>query len=131
MRYHYAIFSLLLLIPFVPDAFAQERPEFCFEDSSDMCGLISNNAADIFGAVLTPLDSQVPGFALVILWGGIMGIIWFKTENIMLLGIVGVIVSATITGFDQDALGIGMLLLGVSIGILTFQLIRQRVSVFS
>lgn len=122
---------VLLCISSTSFAFAQERPTFCYEDVTDMCGLISDDPADIFGAVMTPLESQVPGFSLVILWGGLLGIIWFKTENIMLLGIVGVAVSATITELSETAQGIGMLLLGVSIGILMFQLIRQRVSVFS
>ena len=122
------LFAVSMII--VPTAHAQ-RAELCFEDVNDMCGLISDDPADIFGAILVPLESQVPGFALVILWGGILGIIWFKTENIMLLGIVGLVVSVTITGLSDEAQGIGMLLLGVSIGILSFQLIRQRVSVFS
>ena len=114
----------------VMPAYAQ-RPTLCFENPDDMCGLLSGNPADVFGALLTPLDSQIEGFALVILWGGILGAIWFKTENIMLMGVAGVLISATITGLDSDALGIGMLMLGVSFGILIFQLIRQRPAIFS
>lgn len=121
---------LLLLFP-IPMAFADERPALCYEDATDMCGLLSGNPADFFEATLAPLDAQVSGYGLMILWGGILAMIWFKTENIMLLGIVGIIVAATITGLSDQAKGIGMLLLAVSIGILLFQMIRQRVALFS
>lgn len=86
------------------------------------------------GAVRTPIDSQLPGFSLVIIWGGLIGIIWFKTENIMLMSIVGIIVASTITiggtGISQQAIQIGYMLVGVSFGILVFQLIRQRITLF-
>lgn len=122
---------LVLLSLSFPLAFADERPALCYEDASDMCGLLSGDPADMFAATLAPLDAQVAGYGLMILWGGILAMLWFKTENIMLIGIVGIIVAATITGFSQDAKGIGMLLLSISMGILLFQMIRQRVSLFS
>lgn len=115
----------------MPLAFADERPALCYEDASDMCGLLSGDPGDFFAATLAPLDTQVAGYGLMILWGGILAMLWFKTENIMLIGVVGVIVAATITGFSEDAKGIGMALLAVSIGILMFQMIRQRISLFS
>lgn len=118
---------VFLIIPMVP-AFAQN---YCWEDEDDMCGLKSNNPRNVFGSVLRPLESQLSGFALVIFWGGILGVIWLKTENIMILGIVGIMVSATITGLSSTAQGIGMLLLAISIGILLFQLIRQRIALIS
>lgn len=122
---------LILLFFSIPFAYADERPALCYEDASDMCGLLSGNPADFFSATLAPLDAQVAGYGLMILWGGILAMLWFKTENIMLMGIVGIIVAATITGMSQDAKGIGMLLLAVSIGILLYQMIRQRISLFS
>lgn len=127
------VFVVLAISSITPHAaFAQTtRPAQCFEDFDDMCGLLSGNPSTMFGAILTPLETQVVGFSLVILWGGLLGIVWLKTENIMLLGIIGVIVSATITGLSTNAQGIGMLLLGISIGVLLFQLIRQRVALFS
>jgi hypothetical protein len=117
----------LCIIPMVP-AYAQN---YCWEDETDMCGLISSNPADVFGGIMDPLETQVGQFALVILWGGLMGVVWLKTENIMLLAITGLMVSATITGLSETAQGIGMLMLGISVGILLFQLIRQRVSIIS
>lgn len=103
----------------------------CFEDVDDLCGLASGDPAQVFSGVLEPLESQLFGYGLVILWGGIIAIVWFKTENIMLLSIVGLLVAATITGINEDARGIGLLLVAVSIGILLFQMIRQRISLFS
>lgn len=86
-------------------------------------------------AARQPLESQIPGFSLVILWGGLIGIIWFKTENIMLMSIVGIIVASTITigstGISQTAVQIGYMLVGVSFGILMFQMIRQRITNFA
>lgn len=96
-----------------------------------MCGLASGDPATIFSGLLDPLESQVPGFAMVIFWGGLMAIVWFKTENIMLLAIIGIFVNATIVGISSTAQGIGEILLAVANGILIFQLIRQRVSIFS
>lgn len=105
--------------------------DLCFEDADNMCGLISGDPAQVFGGIMNPLESQVPGFAMVIFWGGMTAIVWFKTENIMLVGLVGVFVAATLTTISDDARGIGLLLLGVALGILLFQLVRQRVSIFS
>lgn len=121
----------VLMLFLIPSAYADQRPALCYEDATDMCGLKSGNPADFFAATLAPLDAQVEGYGLMILWGGILAMLWFKTENIMLMGIVGIIVAATITGLSEDAKGIGMLLLAISIGILLFQMIRQRVSLFN
>jgi len=120
---------LLLGFTAVP-AFAAPG-DLCFEDYTDLCGLASGDPSQVFSGLLAPLESQVPGYSLVFLWGGILAILWFKTENIMLIGLVGIFIAATITGLSQTAIGIGLLLLGVSVGILLFQLIRQRVSIFS
>jgi len=135
MNYWLILLGVMISTPFIIEpVFAQTttaRQAFCYEDFDDMCGLLSTNPADVFGAILQPLEVQVPGFSLVILWGGILAILWFKTENIMLLGIAGILVSSTITGLSSNAQGIGMLLLAVSIGLLLFQMIRQRVTTFA
>lgn len=124
-----ALFSLVLITNIIP-AYAAPG-DLCFEDPSDMCGLASGDIATMFGGIMDPLESQVPGFSMVIFWGGLLAIVWFKTENIMLLAIVGVFVNATIASISETAQGIGLLMLGVANGILLFQLVRQRVSIFS
>lgn len=128
---HLGIILAVYFVVTVP-VFAYAAPgDLCFEDPYDMCGLTSGDPAVVFAGLLDPLESQVPGFAMVIFWGGLMAIVWFKTENIMLLAIVGIFVNATIVGISGTAQGIGLLLLGVANGILLFQLIRQRISIFS
>lgn len=119
-----------LSIPIIT-ADAARDPQYCFEDSTDLCGLASGDPQTIFAGIMDPLESQVPGFSMVIFWGGIMAIIWFKTENIMLLGIIGIFVNATIIGISTQAQGIGLALLAVANGVLIFQLLRQRISIFS
>ena len=114
----------------IPSVFAAPG-DLCWEDPDDLCGLASGDPAQVFSGVLEPMESQLAGYGLVIVWGGILAIVWFKTENIMLLSIIGLLVAATITGINEDARGIGLLLVAVSIGILLFQMIRQRISLFS
>lgn len=121
---------LLLSIAIIP-ANAARDPQYCFEDSADLCGLASGDPETIFQGIMDPLETQVPGFSMIIFWGGIMAILWFKTENIMLLGLIGIFVNATIIGISGTAQGIGLLLLGVANGLLLFQLFRQRVQIFS
>jgi len=109
---------------------------YCFEylpneDPSAGCGLYSGNITKIFQAPNQPLESIASGFSLVILWGLFLGVIWFKTERIDILGVVGLVVAATATGMSQQAIGIGVFLLFVSLGLLAFQVFRQRVVLFT
>jgi len=137
MRLEYGFIILIAAISWLPFSFAQYTPQFCFEDPDDLCGLKSGNATQVFQGILEPLESQVPGFAMIIFWGGIFAILWFKTENIMLLAIVGILFVASIgvTGstivISDTAVGIGLLLAASAVGFLLYQLIRQRVSLFS
>jgi hypothetical protein len=127
---------MILAIP-ITSVYATHGPEhLCFEansdtDLGDLCGIGSGDPILIFSGILSPLETQLAGFSLIIFWGGILAILWFKTENIMLLAIVGIIVNATIIGISGTAQGIGLLLVGVANGILIFQLLRQRISLFS
>lgn len=124
------ILIAFLAIPSMSLAYGQFG-SLCFEDVDDLCGLSSGDPETVFNAILTPLESQIAGLGFVIFWGGILAVIWFKTENIMILSFVGIIVNATIIGFSEEARGFGLLLLGVSNGLLIFQLVRQRISIFS
>lgn len=126
----------LILFPILNIPYASAT--YCFETlpdgngtGNDLCGLASGNITKVFLAANQPIESVQPGFALVILWGGILGIIWLKTERIDILGVVGIMVSGTITGLSPNATAIGFGLLLVSGGILLFQVLRQRVTVFT
>lgn len=126
------LLPLFLAFITIPNAYATHGPDhLCFEDSDDMCGVASGDPILLFQGILDPLETQLSGFSLIIFWGGILAIVWFKTENIMLLAIVGIIVNATIVGISDTAQGIGLLLIGVANGILIFQLVRQRIALFS
>lgn len=110
--------------------------ENCFEImpsglDTDLCGFGSGNATKVFTAVNAPLEAFLPGFSLIILWAGELGIIWFKTERIDLVGIVGICIAVTATGLSPVAVGVGLGLLLTSLGILAFQVFRQRVTIFS
>lgn len=121
---------LMSAVPFAPGS-------LCFESySGNLCGLLSGNFTQVTSSFREPLETLLPGFSLVILWGGLMGIVWFKTENIMIMSIVGIAVAATITiggstGISQTAVQIGWLLVAVSFGVLIFQMLRQRITLFS
>lgn len=122
---------ILLVLSMQPLAWAAPG-DLCFEKiENGLCGQLSGDPVQQFTGILQPLEEQLAGFSMVIFWGGILAVIWFKTENIMILGIVGVFVNATIIGISETAQGLGLLLLGVANGILLFQLVRQRVSLFS
>lgn len=98
---------------------------------NDYCGLASGNVTVVFGAINKPIESFLPGFSLVILWGIELGIIWFKTERLDIVGIVGLLVAVTSTGLSSIAIGVGLFMLLTSIGILAFQVFRQRVTLFT
>jgi len=99
----------------------------CFETFETMCGVFENP----FSAVMMPFQNVLGDLTLVIVWGAILGILWLKTENLALCSIVGILISSTVTGLYEPAQGIGLLLVGVSVGILVFQLIRHKVQTFA
>ena len=106
--------------------------DLCFEKldttaSDFMCGAFSSP----FAAVLAPLNAILGDLTLVIIWGIILGILWLRTENLMLVSIVGLVISSTAVGLYEPAKGMGLLLVGVSVGITIFQLIRHKIQTFA
>jgi hypothetical protein len=92
-----------------------------------MCGIFESP----FAAVLKPFDAVLGDLTLVVIWGVILSILWLKTENLMLVSIVGILISSTVTGLYPQAQGMGLLLMGVSIGIVVFQLVRHKIQTFA
>lgn len=126
---------MVLLLVLIPNHFAVSEI-YCFEylpgeNVTAGCGLYSGNITQVFEAPNQPLEAVVPGFSLVILWGLFLGVIWFKTERIDILGVTGLVVAGTAVGFSHNAIGIGVFLLFVSLGLLAFQVFRQRVVLFT
>jgi hypothetical protein len=100
----------------------------CFETfSSNLCGFFDNP----FQAVLAPFQATLGDLTLVAIWGILLGILWIRTENLMLVGMIGILVSTSLTAIYEPARGIGLLLMGVAIGITLFQLVRHKISSFS
>jgi len=84
-----------------------------------------------FNAVLQPFHATLGDLSLVAIWGILLGILWIKTNNLGLVSIVGILVASSISTVYEPARGIGLLLVGVSIGIMLFQLIRHKISTFA
>jgi|TARA_B110000438_G_C15559304_1_gene540415 hypothetical protein len=103
---------------------------YCFEkfnSTAPLCGFFDNP----FQAVLSPITATLGDLTLVALWGILLGVLWIRTQNLMLVGMVGILVSSSLTVVYEPARGIGLLLMGVAIGVTLFQLIRHKISSFS
>jgi len=64
-------------------------------------------------------------FFLIVIWGLIVGIIWLRTSSTMITGVVGIGI-ATVFTFNERTILVGMTLLGAAIGIIVYQLYKQR-----
>jgi len=124
--HYYLLTALLLFLP-VQLAFAVPGDQ-CFEvPDGTWCGLYD----DPWGAMLAPFDAilTVDGvsYTLMVMYGIILGVLWLKTNNMMLIGIVGVLIASLATGINPEALAIGALLFAISIGIVLYQLIQSKI----
>ena len=86
-----------------------------------------------------PFDSIFGGLSIVIFWSVLIGILWLRTENPQLVGMIGIaMVSAYMYYLDQNpdvmptsefetARVIGATLIVVSLGIAVYQMIIYRI----
>ena len=83
------------------------------------------------GTMLQPFDHIFQGMSIVIFWGLLIGILWLRTENPMLVGLIGVVmVSSYSFAVDptlqspefETARWTGTILLVISVGISLYQL---------
>ena len=88
------------------------------------------------GTMLLPFDHIFQGLSIVIFWALLIGILWLRTENPQLVGIIGVVmVSAYSYTVDptlqspefETARFVGTVLILVSVGISVYQLIATRI----
>jgi hypothetical protein len=105
-------------ISFSPDA--PPNPA-CYELGT--CDLFANP----LDAMLEPFFGAMGQFFLVIMWGLIIGIIWLRTSNTMLTGVVGIGISSIFV-FSEETQLVGVLLLGAAIGMVVYQLYTQRIN---
>ena len=105
---------------------------FCFETGT--CEFTS----DPLTTMLIPFDSIFGGLSIVIFWSVLIGILWLRTENPQLVGIVGIaMVSAYMAYIESSGLAttqefetariIGATLIVVSFGISVYQLLINRI----
>jgi hypothetical protein len=90
-----------------------------------------DNPCNIFGqpltALATPFLEAFGDFTYVVVWGIIMGVLWLRVQNTMMVGLVGILLASVFTfGFDHDTQVIGYGLLVAAIGIALYQMITTR-----
>ena len=100
---------------------------FCFEriqaDGMILCGLLDKP----FESMLEAYNPIFQDLTIAVLWGIIMAVLWMKVQNTALVGIVGLVIAGSVVGLSQESFRVGLLLVGVSMGIILFQLVQQRI----
>lgn len=64
-------------------------------------------------------------FFLIVIWGLIIGVIWLRTSSTMITGVIGIGI-ATLFTFSEKTIFVGITLLILAIGIVIYQLYKQR-----
>jgi hypothetical protein len=134
----YVAFSLnlmaVLAIGNAPqEAFADAENPTCVELGTCMF------ATDPLNVMLIPFDSIFGGLSIVIFWALAIGILWLRTENPMLVGMVGIAMCAAyLTAIEQGTVDIqsaefdgarliGGLLFALSLGITIYHIVSNRI----
>ena len=90
-----------------------------------------------FDAMLEPFDTVFQDFTLVVVWAIIIGILWLRVSNTMMVGVVGLGLAAlftrpdaqgNLTGFSEEAQAVGWGLLILAIVVAIYQILIVRVS---
>ena len=137
------IIALLLvpaIVPLVP-VFAQTCPDNeVWNEDWDRCISCMELGScafttDPLGTMLIPFDVIFSGLSIIVFWGLMISIVWLRTQNPMLVGILGVAMTASYMTVAPEPLPnefdgariIGGSLLAVSIGIAIYHLISSRI----
>lgn len=102
------------------NAYGPNDPE-CFELGT----------CDLFGApfeaMIEPFNATLTDFTLVAIWAIIMGVLWLRVSNTMVVGVMGIALASLFTqGFSEEAQIIGWALLGVAITVALYQILIVR-----
>ena len=134
--YYFLYMALSLNIMAVitlPVAFADAENPTCVELGTCMF------ASDPLNVMLIPFDSIFGGLSIVIFWALAIGILWLRTENPMLVGMVGIAMCAAyLTAIEQGTVNvqsaefdgarlIGGLLFALSLGITIYHIVSNRI----
>ena len=115
------------------EAFASAEDPTCMELGTCMF------TSDPLNVMLVPFDSIFGGLSIVIFWSLVIGILWLRTENPMLVGMVGIAMCASyLTAIETGQLSaqsaefdgarmVGGLLFALSLGITIYQVLSNRI----
>ena len=132
MAFSLNLMAVLTLGAIAP-AFADAENPTCVELGTCMF------ANDPLNVMLIPFDSIFGGLSIVIFWLLAIGILWLRTENPMMVGMVGIAMCAAyLTAIEtgtvpqpspefEGARMIGALLFALSLGITLYQLISTGI----
>ena len=132
MMYKTYILIMLLFVGTIPTAIATAENPTCVELGTCMF------ANDPLNVMLMPFDTIFGGLSIVIFWALIVGILWLRTENPMLVGLVGIVMCASYLSVletqgasasveFEGARLIGSVLFALSLGITIYQILHNRI----
>ena len=133
MAFSLNLMAVLTIGAITPEAFADAENPTCVELGTCMF------ATDPLNVMLIPFDSIFGGLSIVIFWALAIGILWLRTENPMLVGMVGIAMCAAyLTAIEQGTVDIqsaefdgarliGGLLFALSLGITIYHIISNRI----
>lgn len=122
----------LTVLGLLPSALADrgtmpDEELFCFEritaDGQILCGLLDKP----FESMLEAYDPIFGDLTIAVLWGILIAVLWMKVQNTALVGIVGLVIAGSVIGLSPESFRVGLLLVAVSMGIILFQLVQQRI----
>lgn len=133
---------MLFIIPIVAPAFAQNvtcpAGQF-YDNNTKMCITCWEQGTcdftgDPFGTMMLPFERIFGGLTIVIMWGLMISILWLRTQNPMLIGVVGIAMTAGYMSVAPEPLAnefdgarlIGGALFAVSLGIAIYHLVNTR-----
>ena len=110
---------VLVVLTIAPSVAFAAPGDLCYEKiDGDLCGMMTNPIS----AITMPFEGLMPGFGSLLLWGPIVFVIWLVSKNTMITSATGLIIAVSVVGLNPQALGAGLLLVALSIGIAIFQL---------
>jgi len=92
-------------------------------------GNVTGFFQDPFNEIIAPYEATLGDFTLVIAWAIIIGVLWIRVSNTMMVGVIGVALAALFTqGFSEDAQQIGYALLAAAVAVALFQILTVRIN---
>jgi len=132
------IVSFVIVLGFIGidsiSAFGPNDPE-CFEvpDQEDCPDFFDQP----FDRLFDPYNSVFQDFTYVVVWAIIIGILWLRVSNTMMVAVIGVLLAAlftrpdpatgALTGFSEEAQVVGWGLLILAVIVALYQILTVRI----